>query len=519
MKFKRISAIILAFVLVFADINLMFAGELYEEGEVQNGVFEEEEIYEEVYETEEGEEESSEDIPEETDSEETKEEPAEDETENIEEEITEEETVQTDNEKADTAETETEETTEETEDSGSEDESDIIYIDRPFEYDLSWSSDVFTYADLADSSSSEESASYASMLSDSEKKIYNAVESKMNTSGILSGIKEKTFSFSNGVSFTTPMLQVDVSTSSIGVNMTVDSAGSYWDSISDAGLAYIYDNSDEVWICNFTASVSASNRRISTIHYYFFSTSDYSSVSSDITAFDSWAGNVLSEASPYSSYYEKLKYMHDSLCNQTSYNYSSLLLYFGDESFRYTHAASGIVVLNNQVVCEGYAKAYKYLCDQADIPCLIITSTDHMWNVVQMEDGEWYGVDCTWDDGSSISHSYFLKGTAVFEDHSYTNPFSFDLAYGDYEYTTTTTETTTETTTQAGYIAPPSFTVAGVFGGRTVTFSSITDGAVIYYSSESSALTVNDSCVSNGETVLFEDFYGTIYARTYYKGK
>ncbi|MCC8097485.1 MAG: chitobiase/beta-hexosaminidase C-terminal domain-containing protein [Eubacterium sp.] len=39
------------------------------------------------------------------------------------------------------------------------------------------------------------------------------------------------------------------------------------------------------------------------------------------------------------------------------------------------------------------------------------------------------------------------------------------------------------------------------------------------YSSTTSSLTTDDKCVSNGETVLFEDFYGTIYARAYYNGK
>ncbi|MCD8216260.1 MAG: chitobiase/beta-hexosaminidase C-terminal domain-containing protein, partial [Clostridiales bacterium] len=64
-----------------------------------------------------------------------------------------------------------------------------------------------------------------------------------------------------------------------------------------------------------------------------------------------------------------------------------------------------------------------------------------------------------------------------------------------------------------------SFTVEGVFGGRNVTFESETEGAKIYYSSTTSTLTTSDTCVENGETVLFEDFYGTIYARAYYNGK
>ena len=58
-------------------------------------------------------------------------------------------------------------------------------------------------------------------------------------------------------------------------------------------------------------------------------------------------------------------------------------------------------------VCEGYARAFKVLCDEAGIPCVLvdgeaINSTNrpeaHMWNYVQMEDGKWYAVDVTWND-------------------------------------------------------------------------------------------------------------------------
>ncbi|MCD7777541.1 MAG: leucine-rich repeat protein [Clostridiales bacterium] len=79
----------------------------------------------------------------------------------------------------------------------------------------------------------------------------------------------------------------------------------------------------------------------------------------------------------------------------------------------------------------------------------------------------------------------------------------------------------TTSASAAAYInvSPAAFKVVGTFGGRNVTFTSDTSGAKIYYSSTTSSLTTSDKCVSNGETVLFEDFYGTIYARAYYNGK
>jgi hypothetical protein len=67
---------------------------------------------------------------------------------------------------------------------------------------------------------------------------------------------------------------------------------------------------------------------------------------------------------------------------------------------------------------------------------------------------------------------------------------------------------------------PPSFKVKGIFGGRQVMFNCETGDATIYYTTESrSALKLTDPCVSPGETVTFNAYYGTIYARAYLNGK
>lgn len=72
---------------------------------------------------------------------------------------------------------------------------------------------------------------------------------------------------------------------------------------------------------------------------------------------------------------------------------------------------------NHNVVCEGYAKMFKVLCDASDVPCLIVTGTagttgekeNHMWNYVQI-DSKWYLVDCTWDDQASLRTEYLMAG-------------------------------------------------------------------------------------------------------------
>lgn len=109
--------------------------------------------------------------------------------------------------------------------------------------------------------------------------------------------------------------------------------------------------------------------------------------------------------------YTQLKTMHDTLCERVVY----------DLSAPRAHSASG-ALLDGRAVCDGYAKAFKLLCDRAGIPCVIVAGNaeqgegqePHAWNYVQMEDGLWYAVDVTWDDPADTSRppsdDFFLVG-------------------------------------------------------------------------------------------------------------
>ena len=101
--------------------------------------------------------------------------------------------------------------------------------------------------------------------------------------------------------------------------------------------------------------------------------------------------------------YDKILYLHDYLIKVNDYDYT-----YGKATGSYN--AYGALVKGCSV-CEGYAKAYKYLLNSVDIECEIIVSATHAWNAVKLEE-QWYYVDCTWDDlgGSKISYEYFLRG-------------------------------------------------------------------------------------------------------------
>ena len=127
----------------------------------------------------------------------------------------------------------------------------------------------------------------------------------------------------------------------------------------------------------------------------------------------------ISEIEPdLSSRYMTVLFIHNYLCNTLSYYPDHPIPDTTDIRSLYTAIAGDHIV-----VCEGYAKAFKALCDVYNIPCLLVTgqgiseeggkptSESHMWNMVQMDNGQWYIVDCTWDDQSTLHLDYFLAGT------------------------------------------------------------------------------------------------------------
>lgn len=109
------------------------------------------------------------------------------------------------------------------------------------------------------------------------------------------------------------------------------------------------------------------------------------------------------------SRHEKLKSIHDYLANNIVYDDT-----IAEPNIFDVYGA----LINGVCVCEGYAEAFKLLCDREGIPCITAAGTGnggaHKWNMVQMEDGEWYTLDATWDDQTSYTYySYFLIGSGT----------------------------------------------------------------------------------------------------------
>lgn len=119
-----------------------------------------------------------------------------------------------------------------------------------------------------------------------------------------------------------------------------------------------------------------------------------------------------------------------------------------DESYPYGDPWQLIWVFDGDpstnVVCEGYSKAFQYLCDltdfRGDICCYTAwgdyqygdSSGGHMWNIVRMDDGRNYLVDVTNcdDDADGFDDSLFLRECAF---GSVLTGYGFDSGYQYYD--------------------------------------------------------------------------------------
>ncbi|MCM1498539.1 MAG: hypothetical protein NC124_08740 [Clostridium sp.] len=111
------------------------------------------------------------------------------------------------------------------------------------------------------------------------------------------------------------------------------------------------------------------------------------------------------------------KFLHDSVVKSVAYDYDSLKK---KDSFN-AHSIVG-VFLDKRAVCEGIAKAFKLLCNEYGIKCIVVLGQAnkegiygeddyHAWNLVRIGDESYY-VDVTWDnlydeDFHHISYDYF----------------------------------------------------------------------------------------------------------------
>ena len=147
--------------------------------------------------------------------------------------------------------------------------------------------------------------------------------------------------------------------------------------------------------------------------------------------FEDKAALIVEEANKQPTDYEKLKYIHDWIADNT--------VYLDDDTKDEIRTADG-PILSGIALCSGYTRAFQYLAQSLGFDCIYVSgignTISHAWNMVEL-DGEWYNVDVTWDDGDTVNYAYFLKGEKTFTasgtEHIPDSGFTYPEAHLDYD--------------------------------------------------------------------------------------
>lgn len=130
---------------------------------------------------------------------------------------------------------------------------------------------------------------------------------------------------------------------------------------------------------------------------------------------------IMSKLKDEWSDYDKVKYFHDVIIKNCTYN----------EKSEYAYFAYG-ALCKGEAVCEGYTKAMLMLCDEAGVGCIPVigegyeggNAIPHIWNKIILNN-IWYNFDLTWDDPVTnmgdeyIRYDYFaITDDDINRDHS-----------------------------------------------------------------------------------------------------
>ena len=265
-----------------------------------------------------------------------------------------------------------------------------------------------------DYSNSSTNKYFFNQLDNYSKIIYNALEQNKEN------MKTGTYEINLGTEFSDILLN----------DNGQEVLGNYYQSVIEA---YVYDNPDVFYIdvSKLYLNIETTTRGIKKSYRVLLNSGNKTSYLTDEFPTVERINSALSEVEQVKSYimqnkkdndFQNVKLVHDYLVETVEYEQTiskpNIYNLYGS-------------LVNKECVCEGYAKAFKYLMDSLNIPCVVVAgkatnsegkTENHAWNYVQLN-GNWYAVDTTWDDPilidggiltNSSKYRYFLKGEDEF---------------------------------------------------------------------------------------------------------
>ena len=170
--------------------------------------------------------------------------------------------------------------------------------------------------------------------------------------------------------------------------------------------AVLNDHPDLFWLDNkYSYSYDPEEGSVKEITFEFYDFADTpDKLHKAKVALEEAADSVISQARLKTTMVERELFIHDYICQNTVY----------DEAAPYNQSAYSCLVMHKSV-CAGYARSFQYLMNRAGVTCYYVTgcteksvegsgdSGAHSWNMVIIN-GDYYNVDCLWDDTASESY-------------------------------------------------------------------------------------------------------------------
>lgn len=142
-----------------------------------------------------------------------------------------------------------------------------------------------------------------------------------------------------------------------------------------------------------------------------------------------------------------------SLCQHLieTVEYDSATASSGEYSNQNTSATAYGALVTGQAVGEGYAMAYKALCDELGLECYIVlgklNEKPHAWNIVGLDD-YYYHIDVSMCDENGISTAFLINDTGMMKTYTW-DKMKYNICNGPLTYETLTDKTSSSTSTSS----------------------------------------------------------------------
>lgn len=220
-----------------------------------------------------------------------------------------------------------------------------------------------------------------------------------------------------------------------------DIPASYKESLKSGLYAFIFDYPE---YCNlrtgYTFYTRGNTTHVELETFSFYTGADGGKYKSSA---ESKAKSIAQSAKTYSNPYEQIKYVHDWLCSNVTYDTSAARKSDSSKTVTEQLSASAYGALNNgKAICSGYSYAFIMIMHELGYECGMVSGVadgeSHGWNVIKIG-SDYYYIDVTWDDadqGDLITYYYFLlTSSEINKDHQPSNDYSLpDATATQYNY-------------------------------------------------------------------------------------